>query len=102
MELDHEAGQALQNSEEKEEKKTQSQIIIGLTSDMVFVHDEQGEAYAKLKNGDHYELWAVKSKKMTLILMDRCMNKFEDRVPSESSLYEAISSLKPNTILIIK
>lgn len=99
MELDHEAGQALQNSEEKEEKKTQSQIIIGLTSDMVFVHDEQGEAYAKLKNGDHYELWAVKSKKMTLILMDRYMNQFEDRVPSENSLREAISALEAKAIL---
>lgn len=99
MELDHEAGQALQNSEEKEEKKTQSQIIIGLTSDMVFVHDEQGEAYAKLKNGDHYELWAVKSRKMNLILMDRYMNQFDDRVPSENSLREAISALEAKAIL---
>lgn len=99
MELDHEAGQALQNEEEQQEKKTQAQIIVGLTSDMIFIHDEQGEAYAKMKNNNHYELWPIKSRKMYLILTDRFMRKFNDRVPSENALREASSALEAKAVL---
>lgn len=97
-ELDHEAGQAAQQAEE-EERKTQSQILIGLCSDMVFIHDELGEGYAKLKIGNHFELWMIKSRKMKLILMDRYMRAFKDKVPSENALKEAVSALDAKAVL---
>src|SRR5699024_1432104 len=99
MELDHEAGQALQAEQEQQDKKTQAQIIVGLASDMRFIHDEQGEAYARIKIDNHYELWPIKSRKMNLILTDRYMKQFEDKVPSENSLKEAISALEAKAVL---
>ena len=98
-ELDHEAGQAVQEPPEQEEKKTQSQILVGLCSDMQFVHDEQGEGYAKVNNNGHYELWPIKSKKMKLILTDRYMKAYSDKVPSDNAKNEAVSALEAKAVL---
>ncbi|MGZ9871791.1 hypothetical protein ACU3L3_25815 [Priestia endophytica] len=97
-ELDHEAGKDYEKNQEQE-RKTQSQILVELCSDMKFIHSEQGEGYAKLKVNEHSELWMIKSQKMKLILTDRYMRAFQEKVPSDNSLKEAISALEAKAVL---
>lgn len=101
--IDHEKKERERFSEqvvnEVDEKKTQSQLIIGLCSDMIFVHDEQGEGYARIKNSNHYELWPIRSRTMSLVLTDRYMRAFDDKVPSKNSLEEATSALEAKAVL---
>ncbi|WP_077319077.1 hypothetical protein [Virgibacillus proomii] len=92
-ELDHEAGRAAQQPIKKEEK-TQSQKLIELTSDMTLFYDDQGESYAKMKVDNHYEVWNVESETMELMLIDRYMNAYENKIPSKKGLKEAVQVLK--------
>lgn len=80
--------------DDKEERKTQSQILIELTSDMAYFYDEQGETYARMQMNGHHEVWPIASETMELILIDRYMSAMSDKVPSQNSLKETISALK--------
>lgn len=93
------AKEQLEHKPEKEEKKTQSQILVNLCSDMKLVHDEQNEAYARVNVNGHYEIWPIRSKKMDLILTDRYMRAFDDKVPSDNSKKEAITALEAMAVL---
>ncbi|WP_453992374.1 hypothetical protein [Bacillus nitroreducens] len=101
-ELDHQAGKALLVTTEQaneEERKTQSQILIDLCSDMTLFHNDQGEGYAKIKINNHHEIWKINSKRMNFILIDRYMGVSADKVPSDNALKETKSALEAKAVL---
>ena len=99
MELDHQAGKAYQEGAQeqaKEEKKTQSQVLVSLASDMYFFHDELGTAYAKAKVNDHYEVWPVRNAKFKDILTVRYLDlsKDKDKAPGSQAMEDALKVLE--------
>lgn len=80
--------------EEKEERKTQSQIIVGLASDMLLFYDEQSTAYAKVKVKNHHEIWPIRSSDLKLILIGRYLELYEDKAPSGQALGDALTALE--------
>lgn len=80
--------------EEKEERKTQSQILVGLASDMLLFYDEQSTAYAKVKVNDHYEIWPIRSSDLKLILIGRYMEIHEDKAPGGQAIADALTALE--------
>lgn len=93
-ELDHESGQALAEREEQEEKKTQSQVLVGLASDMELFYDEQGTSYAKMLVRDHYEVWPIRSEDFRLILTARYLNITKDKAPGGQAMADALNALE--------
>ncbi|WP_251033630.1 primase alpha helix C-terminal domain-containing protein [Bacillus sp. ISL-75] len=83
-------------SNEQEEKKTQSQILVGLSSNMVLFYDEQDATYAKVKVNNHYEVWPIHSKGFKNILTYRYLNlsKEKDKVPGNQALQDALRALE--------
>ena len=93
--LDHEAGKKIQEVEQ-EEKKTQSQIIVGLASDMKFFYDEQGKYYAKVELNNHSEVWPIRSKNFRNILTIRYLNlsNDKDKAPGSQAMEDALKALE--------
>lgn len=82
------------NTESKEEKKTQAQILVELASDMYLFYDEQGDSYAKVKVNDHNEVWPVRSSDLRLILLGRYLEKNENKVPGSQAMTDALTALE--------
>lgn len=83
-----------QEQESKEEKKTQAQILVGLASDFDLFYDDQSTAYARIAVNGHYEVWAIRSSDVKLILVGRYLEHFEDRVPGSQALSDALMALE--------
>lgn len=81
---------------ESGEKKTQSQILVGLASDMALFYDEQDNSYAKVKVNNHYEVWSIRSSGFKSILTYRYLNlsKDRDKVPGNQALQDALRALE--------
>ncbi|WP_147535653.1 hypothetical protein [Bacillus marasmi] len=77
------------------EKKTQSQILVGLASDITLFYDEQDNSYARIKVKGHYEVWPIRSSGFRDILTYRYMNlhKNKDKVPGNQALQDALRAL---------
>lgn len=91
-ELEEELGKERESN--KEERKTQAQILVGLAKDMVLFYDEQSSAYAKVKVKNHSEIWPVRSSDLKLILIGRYMEQNEDKAPSGQALSDALTALE--------
>lgn len=78
------------------EKKSQSQVLVGLASEMKLFYDEHDDAYAKVKVDKHYEVWLIRSNRFKEILTFKYMNLFEDKdkVPGTQALQDAIRALE--------
>lgn len=80
--------------EEKDERKTQSQILVGMASDMFLFYDEQSNTYAKVKIKNHYEIWPIRSSDLKLILIGRYLELNEDKAPSSQAMSDALTALE--------
>src|SRR5437870_2029802 len=47
----------------------QAQILIGLCAEVGLFHTPQGDAYARVPNGQHYETWALRSRRFSSLLL---------------------------------
>ena len=82
--------------EAKEEKKTQSQILVNLASDMYLFYDEQGRTYARVMVNDHYEIWPIRSSDFKHVLTFRYLNlsKDRDKAPGSQAMEDALKVLE--------
>ncbi|MDX8045445.1 hypothetical protein SH601_05525 [Gracilibacillus sp. S3-1-1] len=87
---------AQEQEAEQEEKKTQSQIIVGLASDMQFFYDEQGTSYARVKVHEHHEVWPIRTQDFKHILTIRYLNlsKDKDKAPGSQAMEDALRVLE--------
>lgn len=104
--LNHEAGSKLNKiihldsskfkKEEKEESKTQAQILVGQAADMELFYDEEDTYYAKVEINGHYEVWPIRSQTFKRILTARFMDLSEekDKVPGAQAMEDALRALE--------
>jgi len=76
------------------EKKTQSQVLVGLASDMELFHNELGDSFARVRVGNHFEVWPIRSKTLRLILTSRYLNITTDKAPGGQAMEDALMVLE--------
>lgn len=81
------------NSEEQEEKSTQSQQLIELASGAELFHSPDGELYATFTQGGHRETWRIKSKGFRRWLVGK-FYAMTAKPPGAQSLTDAVGVLE--------
>lgn len=87
--------QKQQKEAETDERKSQSQVLVSLASDMVLFYDEQDNSFVKVRVNDHYEVWPIRSEGFKNILTFRYLNlsKDKDKVPGSQALQDSLRAL---------
>lgn len=78
--------------EGKPERKSQATILVELASDVELFHTPEGEPYATVDVGEHYETWPLKSSGFRDWLMRR-FHEAEGKSPSTQGYQDAIGVL---------
>lgn len=76
-----------------DDEKTQAQILIGLCEAVELFHTPQGDSYARLPIGQHWENWALRSKTLSHWLV-REFHRALDKPPGAKALQDAIRLLE--------
>lgn len=76
------------------EKKNQSQVLVGLVSDMELFHNEIGDSFARVKVEDHFEIWPINSSTLKLIIASRYLNIMKDKAPSKQAVEATLTVLE--------
>lgn len=82
-----------QQDEQKEKKKTQSQILIEIASQCVFFHSPDQECYATLRIDDHLENWRIRSKGFKRWLRGEFYNEL-GKAPNSQAFNDALGVLE--------
>jgi hypothetical protein len=80
-------------TETEERKPTQAELLIRCASGAQFFHTPEGDAYAKLRIGDHSETHPVRSKGFRRWLVREFFRSY-DRPPGAQSLQDALGLLE--------
>jgi len=75
------------------DERTQAQILIGLCRAVELFHTRQGDSYARMPIGQHWENWLLRSKSFSRWLV-REFYRWRDKPPGAKALQDAIGLLE--------
>lgn len=81
------------DSGEPDDKKSQSQLIVQLTKDMLFFHTPEDEAYVRLRVNGHLENWKVRSSWFKSLLSKYYYDRYQ-KVPGGTAMTDALNVLE--------
>jgi len=76
-----------------DEKRTQSQLLVGLASDWELFHSDDGVAFATFPNKGHHETYKIRSQAIELLLSSRFYEQ-NNKPPNKQSLSDALRVLE--------
>jgi hypothetical protein len=88
------------DSEEKESKKSQSDVLMDLCNSMGFelFHDENKEGYARIIQNNHLEIHKILSRQFKLWLKHRAYVELNKFMPNDDSVKKVLDSLEGEAI----
>ena len=87
------------NDLEKTEENKQSEIIINRIKKLIHLFkDDLNEAYAKIKNKDHFEIWPIRRNKNFKLWVNRVGREALGKAPQETTVKEIMSALEGDAI----
>jgi len=83
--------------DEKEQKRSQADLLVELASDLKLFHDESNDPYATICVNNHNEIWSIGSKDFKRYLSKKYWDKYS-KAPGNEAIRSALSTIEGQAV----